>query len=497
VGFEQLLEGFAFALSPSSVLIALLGVLIGTLVGVLPGLGPTAAMALLLPVSAHFGSAGGLVMLTGVWFGAAYGGSTTSILVNIPGEASSVATCLDGYQMARKGRAGAALAVAAIGSWVAGTMAIVFLQFFAPFLGEVALKFGAPEFMALAIFATVVVSGLVGGDQFKSLTMLCLGLFLSTIGIDPLQGFPRFTFGPTRLMQGIDFLPVAIGLFGVAEVLRIGVEPVGKAEVLKVRFRELYPSMEELRRSVAPWLRGGILGFGIGLFPGPAPTIASFVSYSVEKQFSRHKGQFGTGMVEGVAGPEAANNSAVMGAMAPLLGLGIPFSATSAILLAGLRMHNVEPGPMLFYKAPELFWDFIACMYVANVLLLVLNLPLVGIFARAATVRTDIIMPFVLVICMIGSYATRFSMMDVWITLLAGVVGFLLQRAGFHPAPLVLGMVLGPVLEPNFRVTMKLFSGDLFQALVRPGTTMLLAMTVFFEWIAVRALAGQVKDDQD
>ena len=369
-GLDLLYNGFVNSLTVVNLVACFVGALIGTIVGVLPGLGPTATMALMLPFTMKFGVTTGLIMMTGVWYGAMYGGSTTSILVNIPGEAASVVTCLDGYQMSKKGRAGAALALVAIGSFVAGTIGILGLQFFAPLLGDAALSFGPPEFLCFMIFAFVLLSNLSAEAPLKGALMIAFGLFLSTIGINPMDSYPRFTFGTEKLLLGIDFLPVAMGLFGVSEILSIALEKYVRPQINRVRLRELYPSREEARRSVYPALRGSILGFFMGLLPGPCTVISTFVSYALEKKISKNPGEFGQGAVEGVVGPESANNSAVMGSMIPLLTLGIPFAAPSAIMLAGLRMHNVEPGPMLFVTNPDVFWTFIAAMYLGNFMLL-------------------------------------------------------------------------------------------------------------------------------
>ena len=352
---EQFLNGLVASLSPINLLACFLGCLLGTIVGVLPGIGPAATMALTLPFTLKYGAATGLIMLTGVWYGAYYGGSTTSILVNIPGEAASVVTCIDGYQMAKKGRAGAALALVAVGSWVAGTLGILGLQFFAPFLGTAALAFGPPEYLSFMILAFILLSNIATESPRKSFLMIGLGLWLSSIGLSALDGTPRFTFGSSELEMGIDFLPLAMGLFGIAEILNITVETYIAPMVEKVRLKDLYPNREEIHRSISPILRGSVLGFFVGLLPGPSSVISTFVSYSLEKRISKHPERFGTGMIEGVVAPEAANNSACMGAMIPLLTLGIPFNAPSAILLAGLRMHQVEPGPLLFQQAPEIF----------------------------------------------------------------------------------------------------------------------------------------------
>ncbi len=446
-GFELLLNGFANSFTTVNLVACFVGALIGTVVGVLPGLGPTATMALLLPFTIPYGATTGLIMMTGVWYGAMYGGSTTSVLVNIPGEAASVVTCLDGYQMARKGRAGAALALVAIGSFVAGTLGLVGLQFLAPLLGQAALSFGPPEFLCFMILAFVLLANLSADAPLKGALMIALGLFLSTIGINPMDSYPRFTFGTEKLMLGIDFLPIAMGLFGISEILTIAVAKYVTPAVAKVRLRELYPNRTERRRCVAPMLRGSVLGFFVGLLPGPSTVISTFVAYAVEKRISRRPEEFGQGAVEGVVAPEAANNSAVMGSMIPLLTLGIPFAAPSAIMLAGLRMHNVEPGPMMFTTHPDVFWTFIAAMYLGNIMLLVLNLPLVGAFAKIASIRPQILLPVISVICLVGIYSVRNAFFDVWVMIAAGVIGFFVRKWHYPIAPFIIGVVLGPTTE--------------------------------------------------
>ncbi len=479
-GLDQLLNGFVNSLNVVNLTACFIGALVGTLVGVLPGLGPTVTMALMLPFTLKFGPTTGLIMMTGVWYGAMYGGSTTSILVNIPGEAASVMTCLDGYQMSRKGRAGAALALVAVGSFIAGTIGILGLQFFAPLLGNAALSFGPPEYLAFMILAFVLLSNLSGEVPRKGALMLFLGLFVSIIGLNPLDSFPRFTFGWDELMMGIDFLPIAMGLFGVSEILNIALEKYKAPEVRKIRLRELYPTREETRRSVLPIFRGSILGFFIGLLPGPCTVISTFVSYAMEKRISRTPQDFGMGAVEGVVAPEAANNSAVMGAMIPLLTLGIPFAAPSAVMLAGLRMHNIEPGPMLFSTQPDLFWTFIAAMYLGNLMLLILNLPLVGLFGRIAAIRPQIILPVISLICLFGVYSVRNSIFDVWIMILAGGVGFFLRRWKYPIAPLIIGLVLGPTTENSVRQTLMMFRGNLLLLAGRPIAMVLLSLAAVF-----------------
>lgn len=487
-GLGLLYSGFINSFTLVNLVACFVGALIGTLVGVLPGLGPTATMALMLPFTLPYGPTTGLIMMTGVWYGAMYGGSTTSILVNIPGEAASVVTCLDGYQMCKKGRAGAALALVAIGSFIAGTLGILGLQFFAPLLGNAALSFGPPEFLCFMIFAFVLLSNLSAQAPLKGALMIVLGLFLSTVGITPMDSFPRFTFGFETLMLGLDFLPIAMGLFGVSEILSIAIEKYVKPEVKKIRLRDLYPSKEEVRRSVYPTLRGSVLGFFVGLLPGPCTVISTFVSYSLEKRISKTPEEFGQGAVEGVVGPESANNSAVMGSMIPLLTLGIPFAAPSAIMLAGLRMHNVEPGPMLFTTNPDVFWTFIAAMYLGNFMLLILNLPLVGAFAKIAVVRPQILMPVISVICLVGVYSVRNSLFDVWVMIIAGVVGYFLRRWKYPIAPFIIGVVLGPTTENSLRQTLLMFKGDITLVANRPLSLTLLALAAAF--LAYRFIAA-------
>lgn len=478
--FAFLYNGFLNSLTTANLVACFIGALIGTLVGVLPGLGPTATMVLLLPFTLPYGPTTGLIMMTGVWYGAMYGGSTTSVLVNIPGEAASVVTCIDGYQMSRQGRAGAALALVAVGSFVAGTIGLLGLQFFAPVLGTAALSFGPPEFLCFMILAFVLLSNLSAEAPLKGALMIALGLFLSTIGINPMDSYPRFTFGSEKLMLGIDFLPIAVGLFGVSEILKIAIEKYVKPVVNKVRLRELYPSRDEVKRSIGPMLRGSTLGFFVGLLPGPCTVISTFVAYALEKRISKTPERFGTGAVEGVVAPESANNSAVMGSMIPLLTLGIPFAAPSAIMLAGLRMHNVEPGPMLFVTNPDVFWTFVAAMYLGNLMLLVLNLPLVGAFARVAMIRPPILLPVISLICLVGVYSVRNSLFDVWVMIAAGVIGFFLRKWKYPIAPFIIGVVLGPTTENSLRQTLLMFKGDVSLIVDRPLSVTLLALAAGF-----------------
>ncbi|MDI7258851.1 MAG: tripartite tricarboxylate transporter permease [Thermodesulfobacteriota bacterium] len=449
------------ALQPVNVFVCFIGAVIGTLVGVLPGLGPAAAMALVLPLTLKLGPTAGLIMLAGIYYGSMYGGSTTSILVNVPGEPASVVTTLDGYAMARKGRAGAALAIAAIGSFVAGTFSVIALQLFAPLLARSALAFGPAEYFALAALGIVLLSNLTGKSRIKSLVMMMVGLMLSTIGMDPIGGIERFSFGIVSAQGGVSFIAITAGLFGVAEVLSFMAEKEKEFDLTPVRFRELYPNREEIKRSVAPMARGSVLGFLIGLLPGPAATIASFSSYGLERRISKRKEEFGRGAIEGVAGPESANNAAAGGAMIPLLSLGLPFTPTTAVLLGGMLLHGITPGPFLMRDRPDVFWGVIGSFYLGNAMLLILNLPLVGIFARIVRIAPKYLMPTVLVLCVIGAYGDNSNLFDVWVMLGAGVVGYLMRKYDYEPAPLMVGLVLGTVMERSLRQTLIISRGDI------------------------------------
>jgi len=448
------------ALTPANLLACFVGTVLGTIVGVLPGLGPAGAMALVLPLTIKLGPTAGLIMLAGIYYGAMYGGSTTSILVNVPGEAASVVTTIDGYRLARKGRAGAALAVAAIASFVAGTFSVVALQVAAPLVARAALAFGPAEYFALGLLGLVLLANLTGRSRAKSLAMVLLGVMLATVGMDPLGGAVRFTFDLAGAQAGLSFVAVTTGLFGVAEVLASMMEPEAASAVARVKFRELYPSREELRRSVPPMLRGTVLGFLVGLMPGPAATIASFVSYGVEKKVSKYRAELGSGAIEGVAGPEAANNAAAGGGMIPLLSLGLPFTPSTAVLLSGMLLMSVTPGPFLLRDHPRVFWGVIGSFYVGNVMLLLLNLPLVGVFARVATIPPRYLMPAVLVLCAVAAYSDNNNIFDVWVMVAAGIAGWAMRALDFSPAPLVLGLVLGPVLERSLLQALTIARGD-------------------------------------
>ena len=459
---EGLLQGFAVALTPLNLLFALIGAFLGTLVGVLPGIGPIGAMALLLSATYTLPPSTALIMFSGIYYGSMYGGSTTSILVNIPGEPSSVVTCLDGNQMARKGRGGAALFLAALGSFVAGTIALFILTFLAPKLAEAALKFGPPEFFAIAVFGLIVLSQLSGQSLLKSFLMIGVGILLSTIGLDVITGRPRLNFGTVHLQQGIDFVPIAMGLFGIAEVLQVAEEKLTKGKsIIRVRLRELLPDRTEVRRSVGPTLRGSLIGFMTGLIPGPAAVISTFLSYTLERKISKRQAEFGKGAPEGVAGPESANNASAVGAFVPLLSLGIPFAPPTALLLSAMMIHGVTPGPLLIQQRPDVFWGVVASMYLGNFMLLALNLPLVGLFVNVLRTPKNLLMSCILVLCIVGAFAVNNSVVDLGVMLVAGIAGYIFKKLNFPVAPLILALVIGPMMEDSLRQSLMLSQGDL------------------------------------
>ena len=465
---QSLLSGFAIASKPIYLYYALIGAILGTIVGVLPGLGPLGAMAILLSFTLTMDATGAMILFAGIYYGAKYGGSTTSILLNIPGEAASVVTCIDGYKMALKGRAGAALTVSAVGSFIAGTISILGLMVAALFLSDIALRFGPPEFFAIGVCGLVLLVRLSGGSVLQAFIMILLGMTLATVGIDFLTGIERFTYGILELGQGIDFLPVAMGIFGIAEVLTTVEQKEFLQPLQKVKLRELLPTRQEWKRSIPPMFRGSFLGFVIGLIPGPSPVIASFVSYISEKKLSKNPGEFGNGAIEGVAGPEAANNAAVGGAYVPLFALGIPFTPAMAIVLGTLMLHGLTPGPNLIKAKPDLFWGVIASMYIGNFMLLVLNLPLVNLFVNILKVPKNILLPVIVLICLIGVYTVNSSSLDLLMLAVFGFIGYALRGVGFQPAPLILAMVIGPMLETSLRQSLNITGGNLEGLILRP-----------------------------
>jgi len=483
---DDLGGGFAAFADPTLLLLALAGVVLGTLVGVLPGIGPIGAMSVLLGVTTQVGPTGSLILFAGIYFGSTYGGSTTSILLNIPGEASSVVTSIDGSQMTKRGRAGAALTVAAVSSFVAGTLAVVGLMLFAPALGSVAVRLGPPEYMALCLAGLLLLAALSQGSAARAAVMICLGLAVGTVGIDPSGGELRFTFGSTTLAQGFSFTALVMGVFGIAEALSLASQRTPDATVRAPMLRELLPTRLEVRRATPAALRGSVIGFALGLVPGPAAVLSTFASYVTEKRLSRHPEQFGRGAVEGVAGPEAANNAAAGAAFIPLMVLGIPFAPTMALVLAALLLNGIVPGPTFIEDQPDLFWTVIAAMYIGNVALLVLNLPLVGLFTRLLSVPPRFMMPLIVGLCTVGVYADGNSLFDVVVMVVVGVIAFVLRGSGFSMAAFVLAVVLQPTLESSLRQTLAFSDGDPGYVLGRPVTMAILVLLALTLLLMVR-----------
>lgn len=471
--FSAVLMGFQVAFQPMNIFFCFLGALIGTLVGVLPGLGPVAAISLLLPVTFHVSSVSAIIMLSGIYYGAMYGGSTTSILVNIPGEAASVITCLDGYQMARKGRAGPALGISAFASFIAGTLSILGLMFVGPFLAAGALRFGPPEYFATMILGLTILVFLASGQMWKALVAAAFGLFLSTVGIDNVSGNTRFSLNIEELVDGIGLVPVCMGLFGITEVL-VNVESAMERSIFTAKIKNLMPTLNDWKASWGPIGRGSIIGFFLGILPGGSAVIATFVSYAVEKKVSKHPEKFGTGAIEGVAGPEAANNAASGGSFIPLMSLGIPSNAVMAILLGALLIHGVQPGPLLIKEHADLFWGLVASMYLGNVMLLALNLPLIGLWVKILKIPYYILFPLILLFCLIGSYSINNSITDVIFMNIFGLIGYFFRKFGYEAAPLILALVLGPMMEDSLRQSLLMSAGSPLIFLNRPISLVIL-----------------------
>ena len=474
--FDSLLLGFSVALRPDVLWYAFIGCLVGTLVGMLPGIGPLAGISILLPITFGLDATKGIVMLAGIYYGSQYGGSTTSILLRIPGEAASVMTCIDGNAMAKKGRAGAALCIAAVGSFVAGTFGVLMLTLIAPPLALFALGFGPPEYTALLVLGLIFLSYMSTSSLIRTLLMAMVGLLLGTIGIDVMTGHFRFSFDLAELGDGVGIVPVAVGLFGLGEILSTPSRQV-PGNVVSPKLRELLPSREEWRQAAMPIARGSVLGFMIGIIPGSAHIISSFVSYAVERRISKHPETFGKGAVAGVAGPESANNAASTGAFVPMLALGIPTGPVTAVLIAALLIHGIPPGPTLVNDHPNVFWGFVASMYVGNVMLLALNLPLVGVFVNLLRIPYAYLYPMIIMFCVIGVYEVNHSIVDVWIMLAMGVVGYVLKKFHFDPAPLVLGLVIAPLFEMSLRQSLIMSDGTWMIFLQRPVSVTLLAIS--------------------
>ena len=481
-----LMSGFAQCFTWERMIACVAGVLVGTLTGVLPGIGVTGAMALLLPISFGMDATTALILFAGIYYGAMYGGSTTSILVNLPGEAASVVTCLDGNQMAKKGRAGAALAISAWGSFIAGTIGLIALTFIADDIAGLALKFKSPEYFAICVLGLVILTNLTGKNPLKSLLMVFFGLALGTVGMDDVFGVSRFDFGNMYLKRGIEFGVVAMAVFGINELFGTLLEPQDEdIKIEKVKLKDLYPNREEWKRSVMPILRGTVIGFLIGLIPGPAGTLASFSSYAAEKKVSKHPEEFGHGAIEGVAGPESANNAASSAAFVPLLSLGLPFAPPSALLLTAFITHGIQPGPTLITQHPDVFWGLIASMYIGNVFLMIINLPMVGVFASILKCPAKILMPIVMVITYTGAFATNGTTFDIMLLIVLGVLSYIVSKYGYSMAPLAVGICMASTLEQRFQQTMIMTRGDISRLGKYPIACVILGLAVFLLLISL------------
>jgi len=497
--FEHIYYGFGVVLQPANLVFAFLGAVAGTLVGVLPGLGPTAAMSMLLPVTFGMSPTGALIMLAGIYYGAQYGGSTTSILVNIPGEAASVVTCLDGYQMACQGRAGPALGIAAFSSFIAGTIGVLGLSFLAPPLVDAALTFGPPEYFALMCLGLTILTFLAHGSMLKALIMAILGLFVGTIGIDPVEGAQRFTFERPELMEGIGLVPIAMGMFGISEIL-LNIEKKMKISISEAKLKGFLPNLQDWRNSLGAILRGTGIGFFLGILPGGGAVISSFASYAIEKRVSKHPEKFGSGVIEGVAAPEAANNAAAQGAFIPMMTLGIPSNVVMALLLGALMIHGITPGPLLMSQHPDLFWGLITSMYIGNVMLLILNLPLIPLWVKMLKIPYPILFPFILLFCLIGVYTINNNAFDIYLMILFGIFGYVARKFDFEAAPFILAVVLGPMMEKALRQSLIMSKGHFSIFATRPisgviwGIAILLLVLPLFINISHRAKMVRLED---
>lgn len=497
---NQLYMGFTVALQPMNLFYCFLGCVIGTLVGVLPGLGPTAAMSLLLPATFHVAPVSAIIMLAGIFYGAMYGGSITSILVNIPGEAASVVTCLDGYQMARQGKAGRALGISAFGSFIAGTVGLIGLTFLAPPLASAALKFGPPEYFSLMVLGLIVLTFLSSSSMVKALMMASFGLLVGSVGTDTVTGSARFTFGLTTLMDGVGMVPVVMGLFGISEML-LNIETKINRDIFKTRVKGLLPTRADWVQSQWAIARGTVIGFFLGILPGGGAVLSSFVAYAVEKRCSKCPEKFGTGLIEGVASPEAANNSAAQSSFIPLLTLGIPSNVVMAMLLGALIIHGITPGPLLLTQHPEIFWGVIASMYLGNIMLVILNVPLIGMWVQVLKVPYPVLMPLIILFCLIGSYTIANSVMDVFLMLLFGLVGYVMKKLKYDAPPFILAFVLGPILEYSLKQSLIFSKGSFVIFVTRPiaatclATALLLLLLPLLPRIRGRRPGAKIESD--
>jgi putative tricarboxylic transport membrane protein len=492
---SNILYGFSVSLQPINLLYCLAGVFVGTLVGVLPGLGPVASISMLLPITFRISTpTSALIMFAGIYYGAQYGGSTTSILVNIPGESSSIVTCIDGYQMARQGRAGPALGIAAFGSFIAGTLGVVGLTLVAPPLARYALKFGPPEYASLMFLAFTILSYIASGSMIKAFMMAGLGLMLGAVGMDYISGYYRFSYGILALEDGLGIVPVVMGFFGISEVLS-NIEETTIRAVFKSKISGLLPNRQEWKESIGPIGRGSVIGFLLGILPGGGPVIPPFISYIVEKRISKHPERFGKGAIEGVAGPESANNSGVTAAFIPMLTLGIPATPTMAVLLGGLLFFGVQPGPLLMQKAPEVFWGTVTSMYTGNVMLLVLNLPLIAIWVKMLKIPYPILFPLILLFCMVGAYSINNSITDIIIMNIFGIVGYLMRKMDYEGGPFILAFILGPLFENNLRTSLMMSKGS-FSIFYTHPISLAFLIVAFMMIVSPLILRNRVKIDE-
>ncbi len=483
-----LLHGFSTLADPMNLLYVVIGVVLGTVVGVLPGLGPTATIAIILPVTYSLPPSSALIMLAGIYYGAMYGGSTTSILLNIPGEAASVVTAIDGYQMARQGRAGAALGLAAIGSFVAGTVALIGLSFLAPPIASFALRFGPPEYTALTLLGLLLVTALSGQSLLKGIISALFGLLIATVGLDVVTGVPRFTFGINEMLSGVDFAVIAMGVFGVTEIVS-SLEEEGQVEILTTKITNIWPTLKDWAEAKWAVLRGSLLGFAVGVLPGGGAVISSLASYAIEKKLSKHPEQFGKGAIAGVAGPESANNAAAGSSFIPLLTMGIPANSVMAMMFAALMIHGITPGPFMIRDHAEVFWGLIASMYIGNVFLLILNLPMVGLFVQLLKVPYAILGPLALMVTLVGAFSINNSLFDLLAISVFGVVGYFMRRFGYDAGPLVLAFVLGPLIEKSFKQSLLMSNGSLKIFIDSPiAATLLATFAVLVIWQVVGAM---------
>ena len=464
---SHILLGLQVSLEPINLFYCFIGVFVGTLIGVLPGIGPVGTISILLPITIKISPVSAIIMLAGIYYGAQYGGSTTSILLNIPGEATTVVTCLDGYQMARQGRAGSALGIAALGSFVAGTLSLLGLTFLAYPLSNFALKFGPPEFFSLMVLALIILAYLAQGPLLKALIMALFGLILSFVGSDIVSGQLRFTFDILDLSDGLGLVPIIMGLFGIAEVLT-NIEQAVSHQVYDTKIKNLFPTLADWKKTKWPILRGTLIGFFLGILPGAGPIVSSFISYSLEKRISRYPEKFGTGVIEGVAAPESANNASAQGAFIPLFTLGIPPNVTMAILFGALVIYGLQPGPLLIKQHPDFFWGVIVSMYIGNIMLLVLNLPLIPLWVRLLKIPYSVLFPLIILFCLIGSYSLSNSIFDAAVMVVFGVVGYLMRKFKYEGAPLVMAFVLGPLLEQALRRSLIVSGGSFSIFITRP-----------------------------